>query len=157
MRRSHTSGSGYYDRSLLEDPTERSLRPNTPSEYSEVDPESMVPSEGGPTMTLGDFLGSEPRDYESVLSNNRRSGSVGYNSNTPGVYRTWSGGRDFSLDDSNINNNRPDPSRQHSSNTHTGIGNQPVPPTLIPREQPNLSTANRTHKDDLWHPINITR
>ena len=145
MRRTYTSGSGYYDRSLLEDP----LGPVSRNEHRQVDPESIVPRVGGPPM----ILGVDP----SALNNNRQSGSVGNSPNTHSVHRTWSGGRDFSLDDSNVNNNHPYILRQPSSNTH--IGNQPVP-QIFPREESYPSSDNRTQEEierDLWHPLNTTR
>ena len=158
MRRTYTSSSGYYDRSLLEYGKEIPLRSEAPKENSQVDPESMLPRVGGPTMTLGDFLGADPGAYQSAVSNNRQPGSVGYNPNTPGVYRTWDGGRNFSLDDSNIDNNQPDSLQQPSSNTYTGTGRQPFPQLSLPRDNP--FNDNRTQEEighDLRNPVNTTR
>ena len=109
-------------------------------------------------MTLGDFLGVDPGAYERALSNNRQAGSVGYNPNTPGVYRTWDGGRDFSLDDSNIDDNQPDSLQQPSSNTYTGTGRQLFPQIALPRDNP--FNDNRTQEEighDLRNPLNTTR
>ena len=158
MRRTYTSGSGYYDRSLLEDGKEIPLRSEASKENSQVDPQSMLPSAGGLTMTLGDFLGEDPGAYERALSNNRQSGPVGYNPNTPGVFRTWDGGRDFSLDGSIIDDNQPDSLQQPSSNTYIGRERQPFPQLSLPMDNPFID--NRTQVEigrDLRHPRNTTR
>ena len=167
MRRTYTSGSGYYDRSLLEDGKEIRLRPVAPKEDSQVDPESMVPRAGGPTMTLGDFLGVDPGAYESALSNNRQSGSAGYNPSTAGVFRTWSGGRE--------NFRSPARDTQARSGLHIpwedlfpndfteSKKDNPFPcdgigPCSHPEAYP--SSDNRTQEEierDLWHPLNTTR
>ena len=158
MRRTYTSSSGYYDRSLLENGKEIPLRSEAPKENSQVDPESMLPRVGGPTMTLGDFLGADPGAYQSAVSNNRQSGPVGYNPNTPGVFRTWDGGRDFSLDGSIIDDNQPDSLQQPSSNTYIGRERQPFPQLSLPRDNP--FNDNRTQEEighDLRNPLNTTR
>ena len=155
MHRSHTSGSSYYDRSLLEDPKEIPVRPVAPNEYSQVDPESMIPSEGGPTMTLGDFLGSDPSAYERELSYNRPATPEGYNPDTDGVSRTWSGGS---------HNFRPSP-----SNTQTrrdGLQDPNIqwedlfPSGFYENDNAHPSNDNRTREEierNLWHPLNTTR
>ena len=157
MRRTYTSGSCYYDRSLLEeDVKEIPLRSEASKENSQVDPQSMLPSAGGLTMTLGDFLGEDPGAYERALSNNRQSASVGYNPNTPGVYRTWDGGRDFSLDDSNIDDNQPDSLQQPSSNTYIGRESQPFPQLSLPMDNPFIHNRTKMGRD-LRQPWNRTR
>ena len=159
MRRTYTSGSGYYDRSLLEDGKAIPLRYEVPKEHSEVDPEIMLPRVGGPTMTLGDFLGVDPGAYERVLSNNRQSGSVGYNPNTPGVYRTWDGGRDFSLDNSSIDNLLVRfIGSSHPFSRTLRRKRQPFPQLPLPMDNP--FNDNRTQEEighDLRNALNTTR
>ena len=165
MRRTYTSGSGYYDRSLLEDGKQIPLRPVAPNEYSQVDPQSMLPSAGGPTMTLGDFLGADPAAYESAVSNNRESSSPGYNPNTDGVSRTWSGGRDNFQSPSGDTQTRSD--RQPASqitweDLFPGDFTESKKDVLHPCDGigPCSSNDNKAQEEtgqDLWHPVNTTR
>ena len=167
MRRSYTSGSGYYDRSLLEDGKEIPLRPAAPKEDSEVDQESMVPRAGGPTLTLGDFLGVDPGAYESSLSNNRQSGSPGYNPNTAGVSRTWSGGHNNFRSPSGDTQTRSGlqipwedlfPNDFTESKKDDLYPCDGISPCSYPEAYP--SSDNRTQEEierHLWHPEDTTR
>ena len=167
MRRTYTSGSGYYDRSLLEDGKETPLRPVAPKEDSQVDPESMVPRVGGPTITLGDFLGVDPGAYESSLSHNRQSGPAAYNPNTTGISRTWSGGhRDFwsPSRDTQTRSGLQIPWEDLFPDDFTESKKDDlypcdgISPCLHPEAYP--SSDNRTQEEierDLWHPKDTTR
>ena len=165
MRRTYTSGSGYYDRSLLEDGKQIPLRPVAPNEYSQVDPQSMLPSAGGPTMTLGDFLGADPAAYESAVSNNRQSSSAGYNPNTDGVSRTWSGGRDnfqSSSGETQIRSDRQPASQITWEDLFPGDFTESKKDVLHPCDGigPCSSNDNKAQEEtgqDLWHPLNTTR
>ena len=165
MRKTHTSGSDYYDRSLLEDGKAIPLRPVTPNEYSQVDPQSMLPSAGGPTITLGDFLGSDPAAYEGAISDNRQSTSGGYNPNTAGISRTWSGGRDNFRPPSGETQTRSDPQpspRISWEDLFPGDFTESKTDDLHPCDGigPCSSNDNKTQEEnerDLWQPLNTTR
>ena len=102
MRRSQTSGSSYYDGSLLQNPGDVPLRNIAPNEYSHVNP--LLPNGEETPLTLGDNLGSNPGGRNVGSPSSGTSG--GYNPQTEGVYNSWSGGADRPLDLApNPNNN----------------------------------------------------
>ena len=94
MRKTYTSGSGYYDKSLLEDPKEIPLRSVAPNEFNQVDPENTVPRARETNINLTDFQDKDPGANEDQLSNIRPSASTGDNPNIDGVHRTLSGDLD---------------------------------------------------------------
>ena len=102
MRRTQTSGSSYYDGSLLENPGDVPLRNIAPNEYSHVNP--LLPNGEETPLTLGDHLGSNPGDRNVGSPSSGTSGR--YNPETEGVYNSWSGGADRPFEPApNPNNN----------------------------------------------------
>ena len=158
MRKTYTSGFGYYDKSLLEDPKEIPLRPVAPNEFNQVDPENMVPSERAANRNLGEIQGKDPGGFEGPLSNNRESASVRLNPNNDSVSIALSG---------DLNE-----SSSGSGDTQTRSSRQPV--QQVPRDDlypcdrigpclhPEAYTSgdNRTQEEierDLWHPSDRSR
>ena len=144
------------------------MRPVQPNEYNQLDGGSMLASEGGPTMILGDFLGVDPGAYGSSLQNRTQSYPARYNPNTKGVSRTWSGGPDLSLPEVNYGNSGSSQPRSANTQTRSDVHPLSQPPiswedlfrdTLINKTD-NPLQDNRTHQEmdkDVWHPIDMSR
>ena len=90
MRRTYTAD--YYDRSLLENPSDVPLRNVAPNEYRQVNP--ILPNENENPLTLGDYLGQNPSNHDSRTTTGNQPGTAAYNPNSGGVSRNWSGGAD---------------------------------------------------------------
>ena len=110
MRRTDTSGSSYYEQSLLENRRDPPVRDVAPNEYSHVNP--LLPNGEETPLTLGDYLGPNRGD-QNIGSSPGSQNPGRYNPNTEGVFNSWSGGNTNPLrDNSGRNSNSQNPASE---------------------------------------------